>query len=115
MVTLFRDIELRAIRVEEVRNVLIGDVDLRSDFALDHLLCNELVPEPVAHVGGRQIAPLQLLLKRVIRNVLFRLGICVVYLGIGGFDFQTRRFGEQDVLGDQIVEEVQFRRQRLLV
>ena len=111
---LFRHVELRAIGVKKSLTVLIGDHDLRSDFLLDDLLRQQLAPESFAHVGSRQAAPGQLLLKGLVGEVLLRVAVGGVQLALGNIQFQLLP-SQEDVLDDQVVEQGQFCRQRLLV
>ena len=79
---IFGAVERRLVGFIERLDVIVGDDDLRGDFAFDDLVGEQVAPQALAHVGGRQIAARQLLLELIVGDVLLRLGVGVVELGV---------------------------------
>ena len=77
---------------------------------LDDLLRQQVAAQILAHVGGGEVALLQLLLERGRRNVLLRLVVGLVELGCRAARSSAARLGEQDLLHDQLVQQIQLRR-----
>ena len=71
--------------------------------------------ESLPHVRGRQVAPRQLFLKRLLGNVLSRLGVCGIELFIGQLNLQLGGLRHQDLLDDDLVEEGELGGERLFV
>ena len=115
VIRLLRDIELRAIGVEKIGDVLIRDGDLGPDFLLDDFLREQFAPEPFAHVLRGQVALRQLLLEGVVGDVFLRVGVGGVELALRHLDLQRARLRQQNLLNDEVVEEAQLGGQRLLL
>jgi hypothetical protein len=107
--------ELRAIGGEEVGDVLVRHGDLRADLVIDDFLGEQFAPNPFAHVGRREAALRQLLLKGLVGDVLLGVRERGVQLALGHLELERSRLGQQDLLKDQIVEETQFSRERLFL
>ena len=102
-------IELRLVRVEKRLDVGFARRRLLADFLVDDLLREQVAAQILAHLGGGQVALLQLLVKRRRRDVLLRLVVGVLELGFGELDLELLGLGEQDVLHDQLVQQVELR------
>ena len=103
-------VELRLVRIEERLDVGLARRRLLADFLVDDLLREQVAAQIFTHVGGGEVALLQLLLERGRRNVLLRFVVGVVELAFRQLDLELLRLGEQDVLHDQLVQQVQLRR-----
>ena len=115
VVRLFRHVELAAVGVEEVRHRLIGDGDLGSDFLLDDLLRQHFAAQPVPHVLRRQIASRQLLLERIVAEVLLGVRERCVEIALGDIEFQSNSLRHQNLLDDEVIEYPQLCGEGLLI
>jgi kumamolisin len=111
----FLAVERRLVGLIERGDVRVGDADLVRDFLVDDFLREQVAAQVLAHVGGGQVAALQLRLERFLGNVLLRIEVGGIELGVRQLDLQRLRLVEQQLLHDQVVEHVQLGRCRLFV
>ena len=83
-------------------------VDLVGHFLLDHLLREQVAAQVFAHVGGAEVAALELGQERVLWDVGLRIKVGLVELGVRQFDLQRLALLEQELLDDQLVQEIQL-------
>ena len=108
-------VELRAVRLEERRDVLVGHGDLRRDLTFEQLLHQQVAAQPLPHVAGRQVPLGQFPLEGVVRNVLAGFEIRGVELGVRHLDLQFPGLREEQFLDDEVVEDRELGRDGLLV
>ena len=108
-------VELRAVLVVEVGHVLVSHGDLGDHFVIDHLLNGELLADVIAQVVHGVVARLELALELFLGVGALELGELVLDFAVGGLQPQRLGFFEQNVIVDQLIEDVQLERQRLVL
>ena len=110
-----RHVELRAILIVEILDVLIGDRDLCHHFAVDHFLDGNLLPDIAPQIVDRVAARFELALKFIFGVGTLEFGKLVLDLAVGGLQSQLFRPLKQNLIVDQFIQNIQLQRKRFVL
>src|SRR5256884_6129514 len=110
-----RHVELRFVGVVKIRDVLVGDRNLRYHFTVQQFLDRKLPPQLELQILHRHGLILQPPLKFVFGVRALQLGELVFHFAVAGLEVQLFCLFEQNLVVDQLVEHVQLLRQRFFL
>ena len=102
------DVELRAVLVVEVADLLIGHRNLRLHLTFHDAIGDELVPERLLHILHGEIRVLSCFQERGVAQVALALAVRRLDFGVGDLDLEHPGTGQQDVPGNELVDEAQL-------
>ncbi len=109
-------VELRAVLVVKILNILIVDGDLGHHFVIDDLLNGKLLADVVLQIVHRVAAHLELALKFFLGVGALEFGELVLDLAIGGLQGPVVfALFQQNVIVDQLIQHIQPQRQRFVL
>ena len=108
MILRLRHVELRFVGVVKIRDVLIGDQNLRHHFAVEQFLNRKLAPQLELQIFHRHGLIFQAPLEFIFGVRALQLRELVFDFAVARLEVQLLGLFEQNLVVDQLVEHVQL-------